>query len=182
MISNITNYKNTGDWLYLVAAVTLVDFIVIVLAKYPGDNPLIRVKSLNEWYERFGVFAVGSDILSILIGILVTRYIFTVGGFKNPLLFLVILVLFQLAHDLFFYFLIINGMPEGHNQMIDVFKAYGQENGGRILVADSLMMLSSVVIASYLKSVSPDITISTFIVTLYALCYIVYTRKPNISL
>ena len=177
-----TNYKNINDWFYLVPAVTLVDFIVILLAKYPGQSPLIGVKSLNEWYERFGVFAVGSDILSILIGILVTRYIYTLGGFKNPLLFLVILVLFQLAHDLFFYVAVIRGLPAGHNQMIDVFKSYGDENGAKILVADSLMMLASVFTASFLMDLPSHVTTASFFVTLYALCYILYTRNPKTTL
>lgn len=174
----LTNYKNVNDWFYIIPAVTLVDFIVIVLAKYPGQNPLIGVKSLNEWYDKFGIFAVGSDILSILIGILVARYIYTWGGFKNPLLFLVILVLFQLAHDLFFYMAVILTLPAGHNQMIDVFKSYGQENGAKILVADSLMMLGSVFIASFLMDLPAHVTTATFFITLYALCYIVYTRTP----
>lgn len=182
MLSNITNYKNIADWFYLVPAVTLVDFLVIVLAKYPGENPFVKVESLNEWYDKFGIFAVGSDILSILIGVLVARYIYTLSGLKNPVFFLVILILFQLAHDLFFYVAIIQQLPVGHNQMIDVFKSYGKENGARILMADSAMMLGSVLLASYLKSVSADITVSTFIITLYALCYIVYTRKPKIHL
>jgi hypothetical protein len=64
MFSDITKFSSTGDWLYLVTAVCLVDFVVIMLAKYPGRDPYFKVGQLNEWYNRFGVFAVASDIPS----------------------------------------------------------------------------------------------------------------------
>lgn len=179
MISNITNFKDLNDWFYLIPAVILVDFVVIVLAKYPGKNPYFKVNSLDDWYNKFGIFAVGSDVLSILIGIMFTRYIYTSMNLKNPLYFIAILLLFQLFHDLLFYLAVIKPIPEGHNQMIDVFKAYGDENGAKILGADALMMLCSVTLGSFLKSAPDHYTIATSFITLYSLCYILYTRKPE---
>jgi hypothetical protein len=155
-----------------------VDFVVILLAKYPWHDPLFKVGQLNEWYRQFGIFAVAADILSILIGILFARLIYTSLGLKNPLFFLAILVAFQLAHDIFFYVAVIQQMPPGHNQMIDVFKGYGTENGASILVVDALMMLGSVGTASYLKSFPPQYTIGALLVTLYSICYSVFTRRP----
>jgi len=179
MISNITNFNNINDWFYLITAVIVIDFIVIVLAKYPGKNPYFKVNSLDNWYNKFGIFAVGSDVLSILIGIMFTRYIYTSLNLKNPLYFIAILLLFQLFHDLLFYLAIIKPIPEGHNQMIDVFKAYGDENGAKILGADALMMLGSVMVGSLLKSVPDHFTVAVSFITLYSLCYILYTRKPE---
>lgn len=178
MFRDITNYHATGDWFYLVSAVFLVDLIVIFLAKYPGENPFFKIDVLDKWYETFGVFAVASDVLSILIGILVARYIYTGLGLKNPLYFIAILLLFQLFHDLVFYVFVINPLPRGHNKMIDVFKEYGDENGVKILGADAIMMLSSVAIGSLLKALPDHLTISAMFATLYSLCYIVFTRKP----
>lgn len=172
---DITNYKNNGDWFYLVPAVLLVDVIVIFLSKYPGTNPSFKVNSLNEWYTKFGLTAVASDVLSILVGLMVTRYIYTSMNLKNPLLFLLILVLFQLAHDIFFYTQVILKLPKGHNQMIDVFKSYADENGAKVLVADAIMMLSSAVFASLLKSSEGHVSIATLLITLYSMTYIIYT-------
>jgi len=172
---DITNYKNNGDWFYLVPAVLLVDVIVIFLSKYPGTNPSFKVNSLNEWYTKFGLTAVASDVLSILVGLMVTRYIYTSMNLKNPLLFLLILVLFQLAHDIFFYTQVILKLPKGHNQMIDVFKSYADENGAKVLVADAIMMLSSAVLASLLKSSEGHVSIATLLITLYSMTYIIYT-------
>jgi hypothetical protein len=172
---DITNYKNIGDWFYLVPAVLLVDVIVIFLTKYPGINPSFKVTSLNEWYTKFGLSAVASDVLSILLGLMVTRYIYTSMNLKNPLLFLLILVLFQLAHDIFFYTQVIVKLPKGHNQMIDVFKSYADENGAKVLVADATMMVSSAVLASLLKSSEGHVTIATLLITLYSMTYVIYT-------
>jgi hypothetical protein len=173
---NITNYKNIGDWFYLVPAVLVVDVIVIFLSKYPSNNPTFNVSSLNEWYTKFGLSAVASDVLSILLVFMVTRYIYTTMNLKNPLLFLLILVLFQVAHDIFFYTQVILKMPEGHNQMIDVFKSYADENGAKVLVADAIMMVSSAVLASALKSSEGHVTIATLLITLYSMTYIIYTN------
>jgi hypothetical protein len=178
MLETITNYKNLGDWFYLVPAVLVVDFIVLIASKYPGTNPLFSKPniSLNDWYNRFGIAAVAADVLSILIGIMVARYIYTYLGLKGPWLFLLVLVLFQLCHDLFFYFFVILPIPQGHNQMIDVFKAYGKETGSNILGVDALMMIASVLIGSFLKSIPDHYTVATSFVTLYSLCYVLYTR------
>jgi len=173
----LTNYKNISDWFYIIVAALLVDFIVIVLAKYPGKNPEFKVKSLNEWYDRFGVYAVLSDVTSLLIGLAVTRYIYTALNLNNPLYFFVILALFQVAHDLFFFTQVITPIEKGENQMIDVFKSYAKENGAKILIADAAMLFSTVIISSMLKSIPDHYTVSTGIITVYALCYIVFTKS-----
>ena len=174
----ITNYTNTNDWFYIVPAAILVDTIVIFLTKYAGPKPYFKVEALDEWYKRFGLAAVGADVLSLLIGIAAARYIYTALNLKPDLfLFLLVVILFQLCHDLFFYIAVIRQLPAGKNEMIDVFKAYGQENGGKILVADSLMMIGTALSANILKSIPNHITVSTLLLTLYSLCFILYTPK-----
>jgi hypothetical protein len=176
MLENITNSNKLDDWFYLVPAVLLVDLIVIFLAKYSGKNPSFKVESLDAWYTKFSIAAVASDVLSILIGLMVARFIYTSLGLKNPILFLVILVLFQLLHDIFFYTQVILRLPDGHNQMIDVFKGYANENGAYILLADSAMMIASAVIASFLKLKGGNVTIATLLISLYSLTYVIYTN------
>ena len=45
---NITNYNNIGDWFYLITAAVLIDFVVIVLAKYPGKSPTFRPAGISN--------------------------------------------------------------------------------------------------------------------------------------
>jgi hypothetical protein len=177
-MASITNYKAIGDWFYILTAVVLVDFVVILLAKYPSDKPLFAVGSLNAWYDAFGLAAVAADVFSIAIGIAAARYIVTSLNIKGLLSFLAVIVAFQLAHDIFFYTAIIQPMPPGHNKMIDIFKSYGKENGAKILVSDALMMLASVGIAMGLKGLPAHITTAVALITLYGVCYAIYTRDP----
>ena len=177
MFSNITNYNQNGDWFYLVIGAIVVDFIVIVLAKYPGPDPYFKVRALNEWYDRFGVLAAISDITSALIGFGAARYIYTWASFKGSLLFAACIIAFQLFHDAFFYLAVILKLPKGENQMIDVFKSYAAENGSKILVADALILLGTAGIGSFLKSLPAHYTVSTGLLSIYAMTYILYTKR-----
>jgi hypothetical protein len=56
--ANIGNYKATEDWYYIVPATLLVDVIVIFFTRYASS---IAGKSLNKWYDDFGLAAVLSE-------------------------------------------------------------------------------------------------------------------------
>jgi hypothetical protein len=176
MFANITNYKNTGDWLYLTTGATVVDLAVIFMTKYPGPKPAFGVKALNDWYTRFGALAAVSDILSVLIGIFFARLIYAQLG--GPVWVFVASILgFQLFHDILFYLGVIIPLRKGENEMIDVFKAYAAENGFGILFADAAILLGSAGIGSFLKALPEHYTTGTLLVTLYALCYVLYTKS-----
>jgi len=176
MFADVTNYKNSGDWLYLVTGATVVDLAVILMTKYPGKNPSFGVGALNDWYTKFGALAAASDILSALIGIFFARLIYAqIGG--SVIVFIAAIIGFQLFHDILFYIGVILPLPKGHNAMIDVFKAYASENGYAILLADAAILLGSAGIGSVLKGLPEQYTTGTLLVALYSLCYVLYTRS-----
>jgi hypothetical protein len=178
-MQSITDYKVVSDWFYIMTAAIIVDTITIINFKtklVPNDG-LFGIKALDDWYRRFGIFAVGADVLSLMIGIGFARYIYTSAGFKGSLsFFLLIVILFQFCHDLFFFLAVIAPMPRGQNEMIDVFKDYAAENGGKILGADALMMIGVALGSMVLKGLPAHINMMTLIITLYSLCFILYTR------
>lgn len=175
MFADITNYKNSGDWLYLVTGATVVDLLVIFMTKYPGKRPAFGVEALNDWYTEFGALAAVSDILSALIGIFFARLIY--GWIGGPIFVFIAAILgFQLFHDILFYVGVILPLPKGENAMIDVFKAYAAENGHAILLADAAILLGSAGIGSVLKGLPEYYTTGTLLVSLYSLCYVLYTR------
>ena len=176
---SITNYRDLGDWFYLITATILVDVVAIFLTKYPGVDPYFKTGVLDEWYTKFTTTGVLSDVTSILIGLAAARYIYTALDLNNPAFFIIILLLFQLCHDVFFFVAVIRPIPKGENQLIDVFKAYAEENGHKILGADALLMLGSSGVAFALKSIPDHITAATLLITLYALTYILYTKKAG---
>ena len=176
---DISNTTDSQDLVFIGTAAVFVELITLFLVKYAGSKPTVGTMALNDWYERFGIFAVGADVLSLMIGVMAARFLYTYF-FKSvmnwsPLYFMLCVVLFQLFHDLFFYFTTINGLPRGYNEMIDVFQDYAKENGAKILVADALMVIATAGGAMYLKSVPLHFVFIGLLVLLYALCFILFT-------
>ena len=74
MLTNITNYNQNSDWFFLITAASVVDYLVILMTRYPGPDPYFKVKALNEWYDRFGLVAAICDVGSALIGLAAARF------------------------------------------------------------------------------------------------------------
>jgi hypothetical protein len=156
------------DLLHISSAVVWVDFLVILISKFYQ-----MTKSLDIWYKQFGIVAIISDCLVIVLGILIAQFI--VPGAPVTTLALTSVVV-QLIHDYLFYILVILGIPKGHNSMIDLFKRYSSEGGYQILLADSAMIGGTVFLADYLTEFSDKVVTFTGLLGVYALTYILYTR------
>jgi hypothetical protein len=150
------------DLLSIASAVVWVDFFTILLSKYADLGT-----SLNLWYQQFGIVAVISDCLVIVLGIMIAELFFP----KYNLLLTAVVI--QIIHDILFYLLVISPLPIGTNKMIDLFKSYASENSYKIIIADSIMMASTVLIAQQLHGkFVPFIGL----LGVYALTYIIYTK------
>jgi hypothetical protein len=157
------------SWTSLFTAVAWVDFAVIVLSKI---FPL--TKTLNEWYREFGMVAVGQDVLIIVLGISLAQLLFPgISGWN----LVGVSVAIQIVHDVLFYVGVIQTLPGGHNKVIDLFKRYAAEGSWKIIVADSAMVISSVLLMEYLDNNLPDMQIAWIgLLGLYSLLYIIYTK------
>lgn len=155
--------------LSILSAVVWVDFFTMLASKYiPMGN------SLNKWYEQFGIVAVASDCLIIVLGILLAKMLFPTATGWNLVLFAVII---QLIHDVLFYFFIVKPLPTGTNKMIDLFKEYGNENGWKILAYDSFMIGSTVLLADVLEEYGLQEQSFVGLLGVYALTYVLYTKN-----
>ena len=155
--------------LSILSSVVWVDFFTMLASKYiPMGN------SLNKWYEQFGIVAVASDCLIIVLGILLTKLLFPSASGWNLVLFAVVI---QLVHDILFYFFIVRPLPTGTNKIIDLFKEYGNENGWKILPFDSLMIASTVLLSDVLEEYSVQEQSFVGLLGTYALTYILYTKN-----
>jgi len=161
----------------LIGAAVWVDFVVMLITKIiPGQHVsfLPPTNALNLWYDKFGVAAVSADVLSLVLGVLVATLLFP-NAVGLGLILASILV--QLLHDVFFYFVVIRGLPKGQNQMIDVFKTYADEGGATILLADSLMMTGTVLLAMMFDMFfSYRVIAFKTLLGMYSLIYITYTK------
>ena len=178
MLSDISNISNNNDLIYITTAVIIIDLIVILIAK----NTTLFNKQINVWYDKFGMTAVFLDVAIIIIGLIITRYIFSIYKLTfNPLYFILIALAVQLVHDVLLYKLVIEPTPYGINQVIDVYKDYSLENGAKILLADAVMVLGSALIAMYLKNQDFETTTTLLVVSLYIIPYLIYINLSNVK-
>ena len=156
-------------WTPLYTAVAIVDFVVIVLSKF---FPL--TKALGNWYRDFGIVAVASDILIIILGIALAKFMFPdATGFTLAGISIVI----QVLHDVLFYVGVILPTPPGQNKIIDLFKNYAAEGSWKIIVADSAMIGSSALLMEALdNNLTDDQNGFLGLLISYALLYIIYTK------
>ena len=156
------------DILAVCVAAIWVDFITISLSKVFDFG-----QTLKRWYAQFGPVAVINDTLVIVLGILVAEFLFP----KASLPFLVLAVIaIQIIHDVLFNVLIIQRIPRGSNQMIDVFKDYVHENSFKILIADALMISSAIAFSRYLHTLPRNVTAFVGLLGVYSMTYIIYSR------
>lgn len=154
--------------LHISSAVVWVDFFVILLSKFYS-----MTKALDVWYKQFGIVAVISDCLVIVLGILLAQLISPNASVTGLAITSVII---QLIHDYLFYIGVILPIPKGHNSMIDLFKKYSAEGSYKILLADSAMIGGTVYLADYLRSFSDKIVTFVGLLGVYSLTYVLYTN------
>ena len=84
------------------------------------------------------------------------------------------MLVIQITHDILFY-LMINIIPRGANKMIDLFKDYADEVSYKAIIGDSIMIIATGLIASYLANFDANINIIILTVFVYLLQYIIHT-------
>jgi uncharacterized protein YacL len=170
MFQNISNFNKTSDYLPLFNAVLITDLIVILLL----NTKIIRSLVLKDWYNKYNLSAVIADVFIIFIGLIITRFFYHFLFDKFSLWkFILLSVIVQITHDILFYYFFKN-VPRGMNRMMDTFKDYAKEASYKAILADSGMMISSCILASYLASQSLNVNLIVFIVSLYFVPYFIY--------
>lgn len=175
-LPNISDYRDLSNLPFLLLGILIIDVIVLFLVRYKG----VGGKSLNAWYDNFGLEGVIADVFIILIGFVLAQFVYTnyiapTYGWK-PFLFVLLVVLIQVLHDIVFYYGVILPIPKGHNDMIDMYKFYAEENGGLIIGGDALLMIGSALATFGLKSLPDWATTAIGILTVYTLPYILNTK------
>jgi hypothetical protein len=96
--------RSISDIVLLFFSVLSLDTAVLFLARYAD----VGGKSLNEWYDRFGLVAVLSDVSIIVIGFLIAQVVYPFLFSTYSLLpFLGVVVSVQAIHDILFYFFVV---------------------------------------------------------------------------
>lgn len=185
MFADISKTTPATFGIILIAA-AIVDTIVVFIIRFmpiilKHSSSINIWKDANIWYNKFGLNAFIADVLSITLGVLIGQFIYryavapSIGW--SLLAFLGVVIAFQCCHDMFFYLFVIRPIPEGHNGMIDVFKAYAKSGSWGILFIDAAMMIATTLIASFLYSQPASTTILSGSLAVYSIPYILTTRN-----
>jgi hypothetical protein len=180
-LGDIGNYTDLSD-LYPIASASLVGInFGVLFARLGGIGGL----SLNTYFDTFGLEGVLANISLLVIVFQVARWaytsFYTSGGRPwSPFVFVCVLIVVQLLHDLIFYFGALQSMPSGKNDMIDVLKRYAAENGSRAMGGHAAFLIFVAIIAMFLKETTFMFSTIVLVVAFYMLPFIITTLGPKV--
>jgi hypothetical protein len=171
MFKDISQFDNIDDYLPIITAILIVEIITIILSfTHITESKLLRI-----WYKKYLLSAVLADVSLIFLGFVITRalyyYVFDEFSIIN---FILLMVAIQVIHDTLFY-LMITSIPKGTNRIIDILKDYADEISYWAIIGDSMMMISSALIAGYIAYFEVNTNIIIFAFLVYILQFILYT-------
>lgn len=166
----MSNIADSTAFLPLLNAVLITDLFGILLS----NMGILKSEVLKNWYSTYNLSAVIADVSIILIVLIITRAIYyKVFETFSLVSFIGLAVVLQIAHDLLFA-VFFSSVPRGVNRMIDTFKDYAKELSYKAVVADSVMMIMSSLIASYLLNKNNNTNTIVLISSMYLLPYLLY--------
>jgi hypothetical protein len=176
LLRDIRNSNDLYITFIIVVAACVVDTAgLFVWKRYPRDA------TISKWYDKFGLVAYIMDVSSIIIGILIAQHVYPlVTRSWNLVLFALVAVAVQQAHDIVFAQLIQSAAGEAAADSNDVFailrEYVTQPHAWTILVADAIYMLLTVLIASALYAQKTWVSFHVLMITLYVTGYALYMR------
>lgn len=169
IFQDISNFNNVSDYLPILNGCINADIIIIFLL-YHG---VFKSYYLKKWYKKYQLSAVIADVLILVIGIIIARYLYKYffGAF-NIWKFTGLAVIIQIIHDILFY-LFFKTVPRGYNAMLDFFKDYANEVGINAILGDSFMMILAILLSSHFATYTLNSNIIVLIFSVYFIPYII---------
>lgn len=178
MVSNL-------EFIHFFTAACIIEMIFLFLFRFTR-SPLTG-RAINQWYTNLRWSAVILDIISVLIGFYIAKFIYEYLVVKGYLTtkyelgkFLGIVLMVQIIHDFSFYAFVIKPTPMGQSLVMDEFKRYAKSVRTGAVIGDSLMYLIGTPLLFYLATVRNDINVFSSLVSLYLVGYFVY-QKPLVT-
>ena len=169
IFQDISNFNNVSDYLPILNGCINADLIIIFLL-YHG---VFKSYYLKKWYKKYQLSAVIADVLILVIGIIIARYLYKYffGAF-NIWKFTGLAVIIQIIHDILFY-LFFKTVPSGYNSMLDFFKDYANEVGINAILGDSFMMIIACLLSSHFATYTLNSNIIVLIFSVYFVPYMI---------
>jgi uncharacterized protein YacL len=169
LFKDISNFYKVSDYLPILNGSINADLIIIFLLYHGVFNSFY----LKKWYKKYQLSAVIADVLILVIGIIITRFLYKYffDAF-NIWKFTGLAVIIQIIHDILFY-VFFRSVPRGYNAMLDFFKDYAKEVGGGAILGDSFMMIIACLLSSNFATYSLNTNIITLVVSCYFIPYMI---------
>jgi len=169
LVNDISNFNNVSDYLPILNGCISADLIIIFLLYHGMFNSFY----LKKWYKKYQLSAVIADVLILVIGIIIARFLYKyLFDAFNIWKFIGLAVSIQIIHDILFY-LFFRSVPIGYNAMLDFFKNYAKEVGSGAILGDSFMMIIACLLSSHFATYSLNTNIIVLVISCYLIPYMI---------
>jgi hypothetical protein len=169
IFQDISNFTKVSDYLPILNGTLNADLIIIFLLYNGAFNSYY----LKKWYQKYQLSAALADILILVIGIILARFLYKYffNSF-NIWKFTALALTIQIIHDILFY-MFFQSVPLGYNAMLDFFKDYAKEVSYKAILGDSFMIIIACLLSSYFASLSVNSNIIILVFSVYILPYMI---------
>lgn len=186
-VSSQTLFTDIGDYqrldeIFTIGGASVFTLFLVTIATRIGN---LGGVPLNTYFDMFGLEGVLSNTMLLVILIQIARYLYTTlytsgGKAWSPLVFLCFVLIAQVAHDLLFYYGVINVIPAGVNEMVDVLRSYAKDNSYKATAGHVLLIVITSVVAMIMNDLSITARVLGGVVILYMFPYIlsIVSKKP----
>ena len=172
-IKPVSNFMNDSELLPIITANLWVDLVIIFIAM---SGIIFTGKTLKQWYKKYRLSAIIADMFSIILGMILLRYIVYKLNLKvNLFTFILLGIGLCIIHDILFY-LFFKNIPRGENHMIDFFKDYAKDLGSTAILGDITLVIWAIILSSLLNTQTKKTNIIVLFIGIYLIPYIIYMK------
>ena len=172
-IKPVSNFMNDSELLPIITANLWVDLVIIFIAM---SGIIFTGKTLKQWYKKYRLSAIIADMFSIILGMILLRYIVYKLNLKvNLFTFILLGIGLCIIHDILFY-LFFKNILRGENHMLDFFKDYAKDLGSTAILGDITLVIWAIILSSLLNTKTKKTNIIVLFIGIYLIPYIIYMK------
>ena len=172
-IKPTSNFMNDSELLPIVTANIWIDLAIIFIAM---SGLIYTGKTLKLWYKKYRLSAIIADMFSIILGMILLRYIVYRLNIKvNLFTFILLGIGLCIIHDILFY-LLFKSIPRDSNHMLDFFKDYAKDLGSTAIIGDVILVINAIILSALLNTKSKKTNVITLFIGIYLIPYIIYMK------
>ena len=181
-LGDIGKSSEAGDFV----AIGNASFFVVVLSALVARIANVGGLSLNTLYDAYGLELVLSQTATLMLIFQLTRFLYTAvwgayGKRWSPLVFMAMLLTLQTVGCVAAYYALIQPLPAGKNEFVDLLKAHVKENGPwRPMIAHGVLALLAAFVAMVLLESSDlvQVLLPTVLIATLPLILSISYAKP----